>query len=113
MSIKHAPWATPPPLVSCVNWDQEAWNRYSEKYRPHGYTGEIHDQTAYLRWTAEQAVDASGEGVLFDTNTGMAVCPIATPEDIKRYIRVAGYCGCDKCFCCAVRAVVEERKAAQ
>jgi len=110
MSIKHAPWNTPPPPVSHGKWDQDAWDRFAERYRPEGYKGDIHDYNAYNRWAAEEAVEEAEKHAQHVIEGGAFYVPSHTRADIERHVAVARQCGCGDCFCCHVQSVVRERR---
>ena len=113
MSIKYAAWPTLQLRFhseALVGWDQGMWDTLSECFRPRGYTGGIHDHVAYMRWSAERAIDAADEYEHDVLSNKASASPIATQADIERHIRVADQCRCGDCFCCMVKCVVGERK---
>ena len=54
--IRHAVWPTGAPPVCTAQWDQAAWDRFAEGFRPLGYDGDIFDEDA---WTSFQLRRAS------------------------------------------------------
>jgi len=44
--------------VCTAYWDQEAWDKFGEGFRPEGYTGGIHDQEAYDKWFKDKQATA-------------------------------------------------------
>jgi hypothetical protein len=48
-SVRYAVWPVPAPPVCTAAWDQAAWQRYEDRYRPAWYDGPPFDQEAFDR----------------------------------------------------------------
>lgn len=53
-SIRFPVWPISVPPVPTFLWDQASWDRHAEGERPEGYTGGIHDTTAWLKFYEER-----------------------------------------------------------
>lgn len=45
-------WPIPAPPVTTIYWDDEAWLKFAEGFRPDGYEGGITDAAEYASWLA-------------------------------------------------------------
>ncbi len=66
MMPKHAVWPTGVPPVTTGQWDQAAWDRFEDGYRPKDYHGDRYDQQAWKDYVAaaeeRRIVDARAKG---------------------------------------------------
>ena len=46
--IRYSVWPTGVPPVCTAFWDQAAWQRFDEGFRPVGYTGGQYDEEAWV-----------------------------------------------------------------
>lgn len=109
--IVHAPWPTGVPPVCTGYWDQAAWDRFAEGYRPKGYTGGIHDDRAYLIWKARRCVEEGRQGSGDPWSIPAAELRDALKAaDVCRESRRGDYCEVGTCFVCTVHRVYYKRE---